>query len=260
MRIVDVLEVVHIKHQQAGESTLPLRLVQRLLRTQDQEATIGQLDQRVHPAQPLQLAVLRLHPPRQLPAEDAQPDAVDEQERHAEHDGALRTHWLVREAEHPPGDGKAGKQCQRGPHRQADAAGGDLVGHQQCGKQGTGHRAQGHEGDPAAAEQGIGHHAAELRLRRLPGTLGQQQRQRRPGQRIEQQQRPRQRAILPFQNDRGDRDRAQPIADEAHPADPPCRADPLDRDLLRVSQERHCRLRCAIARSTPALAGPMPQV
>ncbi|KAG1309711.1 hypothetical protein G6F62_014767 [Rhizopus arrhizus] len=64
---------------------------------------------------------------------------------------------------------------------------------------------------------------------------------------------------MAFQEDRGDRDRAQAIAHEAHPADAPRRADALDRALGRVSQERHCRPPGAIARpiselhpSTPA--------
>lgn len=50
MRVIDALEVIHIKHQQAGETTLTLRLVQCLLRADDQEAAVGQLHQRVHPA------------------------------------------------------------------------------------------------------------------------------------------------------------------------------------------------------------------
>jgi hypothetical protein len=62
MRVIDALEVIHIEHQQAGKAALALRPVQRLLRTQDQEATVGQLDQRVHPAEPLQLTVLRFDP------------------------------------------------------------------------------------------------------------------------------------------------------------------------------------------------------
>ncbi len=240
MRVIDALEVVRIEHQQAGKAALALGPVQRLLRTQDQETTVGQLDQRIHPAEPLQLAVLRFDPARQLPAENAQADAIHEQERDTQHDRALRGDRLVREAERPPGQSEAQQQGQRGTHRQANATGSDLVGHQQCGEQCTGHRAQRHEGDPATAEKGVGHHAAELDERGLGGALGQHQCQRRPRQRVEQQQGPCQRPIVAFEDDRSDGDCPQSIADETHPADATCRANAFDRAFRRIGEEWHC--------------------
>lgn len=58
VRIIDLLEIINIEHQQARARALLRPLLQHLLGALDQEAAVGQLDQWIHPAQPLQLAIL----------------------------------------------------------------------------------------------------------------------------------------------------------------------------------------------------------